>query len=1644
VGLALLCLFGVGSDLRELMVWAGRSIRRALVLGTTCLGLLVPLGIAGAGGAAAATASGSPAALGKAWQAPKGPAPDSSLPTVGAGQQASTAQTAENAALKQARATGKAQVVGSLTTGTTLVTAEPDGELSASENVLPVRVKRGADWLAVSTRLALGTGGRLSPAAVPGDTVSFSDGGTSPMAEIAASGTSLSLRWPGRLPKPTVSGPSAVYRNVLPGVNLVLTATSVQAGGFSEVLVVGSRTAARDPGLARLSLRVTTSGTGALRTAAGGGLTAEMTKGRGSFTAGAPQMWDSSSVLAGAATAKVRAAGTSAREADATLAPAGAGPSSSSAGPAGGALLAAVRAGVSGNGSLLSLTPDARMLAASSTRFPVYIAPSFTVDTTETADTGGFTDPNKSGDKQDFDPVQSDPGTGSCNGTTGACDTTDCQHSHYNDDTTPYSVGLPVGYDDFEDGACQFKDTDYALYQIAIPTGTPGPFGPQAVIMRASFQVKEVYSSSCSADPNVEASWINGMGSSTGWPGPGIASGNTTSTDAIPADTGSCNSTEDTSDQVAEGFNLTPDLNAMSGTPASITVRLWESGDTTSADHKQFTNNPTLDVFWTDTPNAPSGLGETAVSGGGSMDCVQSATGAPHIGETDSNSGLNLNAKYSDPDGAAVQGNIEYKVSASSSWTVVNDAVASDNGTLLGYELPSSILSKLAVGTVMEWAAQAETGVGTALFGANWGPYYGPETASGGASWTSPCYFVVYPKGPDAPTMTGPSGFASGTPETVGSTVQFTITQASTGPVDPPSEFVWGFDQTPPTSGTIPAAQTCSTTVAESNCTEMTKNSSGLETATVSIKVPSPGPHDLWVYAVDSAGNQSGTTNGATSGYSWTFTGAADPAATFTGGPTLQANFADAVGANQPFDNVMISTQAGAPGNGVADGENAFDEAELKSYGWEPGGGLTVDGATFTLPSFGTTADTADNLLAAGQVISTGSTGAAGSTAAQGSSLVFLATSTSTNVQVAGAAGTGAGDSVAYVGDPTAPSTAVGYPVTGSGCAGFISINTTVGSCNPATGTVNYYTDGGNNGCPASTAYTLAVPDWVSGPSDIAAAVFPSRDHPGGQQDDSPKVYAFAVPIDPSCTVTSIALPDVSGSVLATVGTGLTEAPPSLHILGMALRNTTTADPAVGTTVDGAGTQQSPATPAGQAWTGAFESPIEDAFYPPSGDTWGDQTIRIAASPNVSAPAGAQIRIRLSNPGYWSDDGTGPLTIGAVTIAPRISGAVPQPNTMQTLTFGGSNSASIPVGGDIYSDPLTLNFPVTAGKDLLVSLYVENASLPTLPLNSYPSGGMAWFASSATPNETGDTTGTPFTSAGGYSLYSVPILTGVDVTTPAEVIDSDNSAQPPTQFPGEPTVVVAGDNVIDGSAASAQQDGPDAPSLRLGGYLAGDLTQLAATEQASGDNAPLYGVVDAGVPSNLVTSDGSYYGNGADSPGVPGGESLVGRLDRDILAEPGVGTVIVDEGLEDMLWDDGATNDQTLLQDDYDIIQEQLEAFGVQSYFGTLTPCGGYSDSKTGTACNSATESARIAVNSGISKLPGSCSDIDFSGALAQPGTSGPVDLATADNIGDDVNLTQSSAGGYAALAQAVISTATNPLSPCPIVPVTPQAPETS
>jgi hypothetical protein len=126
----------------------------------------------------------------------------------------------------------------------------------------------------------------------------LSGGGGGPLARLADGSRRVSLRWPGRLPVPVLTGDTAVYRGVLPGVDLRVRAT---VDGFAEVLVVRTRAAAADPRLARIRLAVAAAGV-SVKAAAGGGLSAVDSRGRAVFTAGRPVMWDSS---AGAGTRPV-------------------------------------------------------------------------------------------------------------------------------------------------------------------------------------------------------------------------------------------------------------------------------------------------------------------------------------------------------------------------------------------------------------------------------------------------------------------------------------------------------------------------------------------------------------------------------------------------------------------------------------------------------------------------------------------------------------------------------------------------------------------------------------------------------------------------------------------------------------------------------------------------------------------------------------------------------------------------------------------------------------------------------------------------------------------------------------------------------------------------------------------------------------------------------------------------------------------------------------------------------------------------------------------------------------------------------------------------------------------------------------------
>ncbi|MFE2070463.1 hypothetical protein ACFXDH_50285 [Streptomyces sp. NPDC059467] len=77
--------------------------------------------------------------------------------------------------------------------------------------------------------------------------ISFSGGGSgADLVKLSLDGRSLTVGWPGMLPKPTLDGDSAVYADVLPGVDLRMTATTE---GYREVLVVTSASAASNPEL---------------------------------------------------------------------------------------------------------------------------------------------------------------------------------------------------------------------------------------------------------------------------------------------------------------------------------------------------------------------------------------------------------------------------------------------------------------------------------------------------------------------------------------------------------------------------------------------------------------------------------------------------------------------------------------------------------------------------------------------------------------------------------------------------------------------------------------------------------------------------------------------------------------------------------------------------------------------------------------------------------------------------------------------------------------------------------------------------------------------------------------------------------------------------------------------------------------------------------------------------------------------------------------------------------------------------------------------------------------------------------------------------------------------------------------------------
>ncbi|MEJ3750924.1 LamG domain-containing protein, partial [Actinomycetes bacterium KLBMP 9797] len=258
-------------------------------------------------------------------------------PARGAAAAPTPHQVGEAAARAAAVASGKRVEATALRTERQQVFANPDGSFTLEQSVIPVRVRRGAGWAPIDTALRPGSDGMVAPGATTLD-MAFSGGGEGPLVRLRRDGRELALSWPGRLPAPTLSGDTATYAEVLPGVDLTLRA---EAEGFAQLLMVKSAQATANPALSRVRLGTTTKGV-SVRAAADGALAAVDAAGTAVFTAPAPYMWDSS---AGAAARK----------------------------PAGKvhSLTTRIAAGE------LSLVPDRALLTGAGTRYPVYIDPSW-------------------------------------------------------------------------------------------------------------------------------------------------------------------------------------------------------------------------------------------------------------------------------------------------------------------------------------------------------------------------------------------------------------------------------------------------------------------------------------------------------------------------------------------------------------------------------------------------------------------------------------------------------------------------------------------------------------------------------------------------------------------------------------------------------------------------------------------------------------------------------------------------------------------------------------------------------------------------------------------------------------------------------------------------------------------------------------------------------------------------------------------------------------------------------------------------------------------------------------------------------------------------------------------------------------------
>jgi lysophospholipase L1-like esterase len=217
--------------------------------------------------------------------------------------------------------------------------------------------------------------------------------------------------------------------------------------------------------------------------------------------------------------------------------------------------------------------------------------------------------------------------------------------------------------------------------------------------------------------------------------------------------------------------------------------------------------------------------------------------------------------------------------------------------------------------------------------------------------------------------------------------------------------------------------------------------------------------------------------------------------------------------------------------------------------------------------------------------------------------------------------------------------------------------------------------------------------------------------------------------------------------------------------------------------------------------------------------------------------SGAGRRVRIR---FTNEFGTGPLTIGGAQLALAAPGGAVRAGSERVLTFSGAPAVTVPTGAPVLSDPVDLSLPALA--ELSISLYLPER-VETCTCHD-PALDTGWTIP-------GDAVAAPTLPENAGDLPVRALISAVEVLPEAPA----------------KAIVVLGDSRTDGAGST-----PDTHH---------SWPELLAERLKTGY------VVNQGISGNRMLNDGI-------------GTAALARFDRDVLATPGLGHVVLSIGANDI------------------------------------------------------------------------------------------------------------------------------------------------